>query len=254
VVNPAWQRFAKKKIRENRENPKKMSFSFARTPVFLPKRLKNGLFLLSALNYAGPSAVLVSYGVAEHVSILKRLNILTQSLVTKYPEFASLLGEDSGSVAATQRIVAEKANSISKEVYKLNEKYAGVHGEDLFKMTNESVAALQNLAITTTDLESYGKLVDSLYFLVYEGSGSCKRLPNPPPDFAMDIKFLRTGIRHDIDHGEAKDVVKKRAKKGAVFEKFSGKKSPQECGPKDFLAIQMRLLSDLLGFLEKLQS
>jgi hypothetical protein len=194
----------------------------------------------------------ISYGVAEGVSIRRRLNILTQSLVTKYPEFADLLGENRASKTAGEQAIGEKANSISKEVYKVNEKYAAIHGEDLFKMTNASVAALQNLAVPTTDLEGYGKFVDSLYFLVYEGSGSCKRLPTPPPDFAMDVKFLRTGIRHDVDHGNGNEVSKKRVRKGTVFEKFSGKKSPQECGPHDFLATQMRLLSELIGLLEKL--
>jgi hypothetical protein len=194
----------------------------------------------------------ISYGVAEGTSIQNRLTILTQSLVTKYPEFAGMLGESRASKTATEGVIADKVDSIRREVYKINEKYAAMHGEDLFKMTNESILALQNLAVIAENLESYGKLVDSLYFLVYEGSGSCKRLPTPPPDFAMDVKVLRTGIRHDVDHGEAAEVAKKRVRKGNVFAKFSGKKSPQECGPKDFLATQMRLLSDLLGFLAKL--
>lgn len=112
--------------------------------------------------------------------------------------------------------------------------------------------ALKNLASPVRDSESYGKLIDGLYFLAYEGSGSCKRLPTPVPDFAMDVKFLRTGIRHDLDHGDTGEVIKKRVRKGAVFEKFSGKKSPQECGPEDFLATQLRLLSECLGFLGKL--
>ena len=68
----------------------------------------------------------------------------------------------------------------------------------------------------------------------------------------MDVKFLHTGIRHDLDHGDASEGVKKRLRKGSVFEKFSGKKSPQECGPEDFLATQMRLLSEFLSFLQKL--
>jgi hypothetical protein len=194
----------------------------------------------------------ISYGVAEGVSIRKRLNILTQSLVTQYPEFAALLGEGGASKTATEKAISEKSDSISKQLHKTNEKYAASHGEDLFKVTNESIMALKNLASPVRDSESYGKLIDGLYFLVYEGSGSCKRLPMPPPDFAMDVKFLRTGIRHDLDHGDTGEVKKKRVRKGMVFEKFSGKKSPQECGPEDFLATQLRLLSECASFLEKL--
>jgi hypothetical protein len=68
----------------------------------------------------------------------------------------------------------------------------------------------------------------------------------------MDVKFLRTGNRHDLDHGDAADVTKKRLRKGGVFEKYSGKKSQQECGPEDFLATQLRLLSEMRVFLEGL--
>lgn len=194
----------------------------------------------------------ISYGVAAGDSIRNRLNILIQSLVTMHPEFAPLLGEGGAAKTATEKAISEKGDSISKQLHKLNEIYASTHGEDMFKVTNASIMALKNLASPVRDFESYGKLIDSLYFLVYEGSGSCKRLPTPVPDFAMDVKFLRTGLRHDLDHGDAGEVTKKRFRKGTVFEKFSGKKSPQECGPEDFLATQLRLLSECLSFLQKL--
>ncbi len=194
----------------------------------------------------------ISYGVAAGDSIHCRLNILTQSLVTMYPELAPLLGEGKASKTATEKAVSGKGDSILKQLHRVNERYAATHGEDLFKMTNESIMALKNIASPAKDSESYGKLIDGLYFLIYEGSGSCKRLPTPVPEFAMDVKSLRTGLRHDLDHGDGDEVTKKRVRKGTVFEKFSGKKSPQECGPEDFLATQLRLLSECLGFLGKL--
>jgi len=194
----------------------------------------------------------ISYGSAAGDSIRNRLNILTQSLVTTHPEFAPLLGEGGASKTSTERAISQKSDSISKQLHKVNEKYAATHGEDLFKATNDSMMALKHLSSPVKDSESYGKLIDGLYFLIYEGSGSCRRLPTPVHDFAMDVKFLRTGIRHDLDHGDTSDIIKKRVRKGTVFEKFSGKKSSQECGPEDFLAIQLRLLSECLSFLEKL--
>lgn len=194
----------------------------------------------------------ISYGVAEGTSIRKRLNILTQSLVAKFPEFSGLLGESKTSKTAIEQAITEKADTILKLVCRANEKYAATHGKDLFKMTNETVPALKALSTPAVDLQSYGKLVDKLYFLIYEGSGSCSRLQNPPPEFAMDVKFLRSGMRHDLDHGDPREVVKKRVRKGNVFGKFSGKKSPQECGPEDFLATQIKLLSECVVFLEKL--
>jgi hypothetical protein len=96
------------------------------------------------------------------------------------------------------------------------------------------------------------KFIDAIYFLIYEGSGNCNRLPSPPPEFAMDVKFLRTGLRHDLDHGDKAEIVKKRIRKGNVFEKFSGKKTPNECGPEDFVATQLRILAAAQSFLEAL--
>jgi hypothetical protein len=102
------------------------------------------------------------------------------------------------------------------------------------------------------DVSEYGKLIDALYFLVYEGSGACKRLPQPPPEFAMDVKFLRTALRHDIDHGDAADIQKKRLRAAQTFEKYSGKKSPEECGPEEFLSTHVRILRTLLASLQVL--
>ena len=141
---------------------------------------------------------------------------------------------------------------ISKLIYRANERYAAKHGEDLFKMTNESVPAIKTLGAPCESSDQHGKLIDALYFLIYEGSGSCNRLPSPPPEFAMDVKFLRTGLRHDLDHGDTADVAKKRIRKGNVFEKYSGKKTPNECGPQDFLAAQLRILGAAQSFLETL--
>ena len=69
----------------------------------------------------------------------------------------------------------------------------------------------------------------------------------------MDVKHLRTNIRHDLDHGDARDVKKKLLRAGSAFEKFSGKKSPAECGPDEFLMAQTRTLQALLAFLASLQ-
>lgn len=194
----------------------------------------------------------ISYGSADGPSIRARLNILTIALVSKHPEFAGLLSDSQGLKDFKERATAEKSEAISKQIYRVNEKHAAKHGGDLFKMTNESVTAIKTLSVLCANSDQYGKLVDALYFLIYEGSGSCNRLPQPVPEFAMDVKFLRTGIRHDLDHGDEADAAKKRIRKGNVFEKYSGKKTPNECGPEDFLATQLLILTAAQTFLEAL--
>lgn len=167
----------------------------------------------------------ISYGSTGGNSIRNRLRILTRRLVTQYSEFAPLLGDALEHKNATEQALSAQAETIGHVVYEINEKHAAAHGEDLFKVTNESNVALKTIAVPVWNSDQYGKLIDALYVLFYEGSGSCKRLPSPPPEFAMDVKFLRTGIRHDLDHGAQGEASKKRIRKGDVFKKYSGKES-----------------------------
>jgi hypothetical protein len=194
----------------------------------------------------------VSYGSTGGDSIRTRINILSRAIAVAHPEFTLLLGDDLGSRNEAVQTVVDQAKVIANLLYTVNQRHASVAGEDLFKMTNRSVAAIRTLSAPCDSLETYGAFVDALYFLVYEGSGSCNRLPSPPPEFAMDVKFLRTGLRHDVDHGKEKEAARKRKRNATVFEKYSGKKSTGECGPEDFLATQLRLLNETHTFLENL--
>jgi hypothetical protein len=185
----------------------------------------------------------ISYGSTGGDSIRKRFSILTRRMATFDPAFAPLLkakalhADDSNQAA-----LDAEAESISKLLYAVNEKYAATHGEDLFKLTNASTAALMQLPKIVSDLKGYGSLVDAMYKLVYEGSGACSRLPSPPPEFSMDVKQLRTGVRHDVDHGGKQKASAKRKEIGSIFEKYSGKKTPGQCSTEDFSVVQIRLL------------
>ncbi len=149
--------------------------------------------------------------------------------------------------------LAQTASEIRSHVYRVNKAYSARHGEDLFKATNESTNALSVLDTPAAEKQEYGQFIDALYVLVYEGSGACKRLGEPPPDFAMDIKFLRTALRHDVDHGDEKDIAKKLRRAGDTFAKYSAKRTPEECGEEDLIAVQMKLLSHFLEMLKKLK-
>lgn len=146
------------------------------------------------------------------------------------------------------------ASEIRDQIYMLNKSYSAKHGGDLFKTTNKSVKALATLDTPATDKQKYGELIDSLYFLIYEGSGSCERLGKPPPDFAMDVKFLRTDLRHDVDHGDKEDIAKKMKRAGKTFLKYSTKQTPEECSEDDLVAVQAKLLARCLEMLKNLAS
>lgn len=187
-------------------------------------------------------------------SITARIDILTKRLGASSPTFSKLLGSYVGAADEATRNVAELAASARDLVYQVNRAYAAREGCDMFKMTNESPEALARIARPVRDVDQYGEFVDALYFLVYEGSGSCKRLGDPPPDFAMDVKFLRTAERHDPDHGGTGDVAARRKRAGETLERYAGKKTPEECGPEELVATQIRILQSMLGFLSLLHT
>jgi len=186
-------------------------------------------------------------------SIRARIAILTKRLATHSATFSTLLSVYAEAGDTASLAVGELQEVSRTLVYEVNRIYSATDGEDLFKMTTKSSNAIHTLGVSCCDITGYGEFVDALYFLVYEGSGNCKRLPSPPPDFAMDIKFLRADVRHDLDHGTQKDVAKKVTRNAAVFQKYSGKKTPEECGPDEFITIQLRILQVLVQFLTSLK-
>ena len=63
--------------------------------------------------------------------------------------------------------------------------------------------------------------MDTLYFLIYEGSGNAKRLTELMTDEELTtvwwIKTLRTSIRHDVDHGDERKSKRKHLEIGEVY-------------------------------------
>ncbi|MEO7797078.1 MAG: DUF262 domain-containing protein [Opitutaceae bacterium] len=195
----------------------------------------------------------ISAGSTGGDSIKHRLEILTRRLALRFPNFVAAAGGRHAAMGSMTNPLTVSASDIRTHYYRANKVYSARHGEDLFKVTNESTNALVALDSPATNKQKYGDLVDGLYFLIYEGSGACKRLGEPPPDFAMDIKFLRTALRHDVDHGDEKDIAKKMKRAGETFAKYSTKRTAEECGEEELLAVQARLLSRCLEMLKKLK-
>jgi hypothetical protein len=123
------------------------------------------------------------------------------------------------------------AEEVSSLIYAINERASSTSGEDIFKLTNKSARAIKKLASLCKRDTDFEEIVDSLYFIVYEGSGDCKRLPSPPPDFAMDVKFLRTHVRHDLDHGDERDAAKPTSRR-VNAQKISWKAIPSRMRPR----------------------
>lgn len=130
-------------------------------------------------------------------------------------------------------------------IYTVNERAAARTGSDIFKMTNKSSRAVKKLADVSDSEDRFSGFVDELYFLVYEGSGACKRLPKPPPAFALDVKFLRTQLRHDLDHGAESEAATKRQRGAAVLQKYLGTGTLRGASVGQLRAAHFRLLLGL---------
>jgi hypothetical protein len=191
----------------------------------------------------------ISYGSTGGDSIRKRLNILARRLATFDTTFAGLLNGPTETVAMSDTGIPAEAETIRDLIHAVNEKYAAIHGNDLFKSTNATTAALSVLGKIASNDAGYKELIDALYKLFYEGSGTCARLPAPPPEFVMDVKHLRTSIRHDVDHGEMNKSAAKRKHIGEIFQKYSGQRTMEECKEVDFIVAHLRLLKEARALL-----
>ena len=159
-----------------------------------------------------------------------RQNILLRKLLVRDPTFADLFGSESIAGSGLDEEINRLGASIGSAVTDLNEQYSAVHGKDLIKMTNRTTEALLRLGTPISELSGYKQLIDDLYFLLHEGSGS--RLDDKPQVF-KDIRQLRLGLRHDLDHGKPRQAAKKRKNIGTVFSKYAGSPaySAQSCHP-----------------------
>lgn len=169
-----------------------------------------------------------------------RHEVILRKLLAKSPKLASAFDPTIIAESGTATRVKQLGEAVQELIHAANKVYSSTHGEDLFKATNNTVRALSKIAKPINDFESYGTLMDDLYFLFRESTG--QRLANPPTSFA-DVNSLRTELRHDIEHGVASKVRSKRKKIGETFSKYSGTGTPGTLDPPKFLLVQANLLT-----------
>jgi hypothetical protein len=127
--------------------------------------------------------------------------------------------------------------------------------QPVFKPTTEGLRAVMVLCtVVATDPDSFGKIVDSLYFLLYEGSAAAERLTDVLADEELgpvwDLKQLRLGLRHDINHGSAKAINNKAKKIGDAYKQLIGRAVPRNRA--EWGNAQLELYRSLVGVLGKL--
>lgn len=169
-----------------------------------------------------------------------RQNILLRKLFRKHPDFFLAMSQSGELAVGINNDVTRISDSIRDTIASTNERYAAVHGKDLFKPTNKTTKAIHAISKPITDLDLYKTFIGNLYFIFRESIGQ-RLVDQLPPSFS-DVNDLRTMIQHDVDHGKAAKAASKRKQLAAVFSKYSGVSSSDVVGPAQFPLVQVNIL------------
>jgi len=124
--------------------------------------------------------------------------------------------------------------------------------KEIFKITTKVFKRIPDVERPVMTKDEFGNLIDALYEIIYEGSGSLSRIPDSFKKngfVGFDIKFLRADLRHDLEHGKEKEIRKKKVRLSKIYERYTGKTSISSLESKDFSKIQVDLLEELKSFL-----
>ncbi len=128
--------------------------------------------------------------------------------------------------------------------------------QEVFKITNTTIQEMAELVKAVRSKEDFENLIDALFKIFYEGSGTLSRIPEPLKEsnsIGFTIKHLRNEIRHDLEHGDQKEVLNKKTRFSKILEHYTGKIVYETLGLEDFSKLQIELFSDLQAFMEALK-
>jgi Protein of unknown function DUF262 len=179
-----------------------------------------------------------------------RHQILLRKLLLFDPGSLELLGSSAISKSGLRTDISRIGESIGSLIETINEAYSAKNGEDLFKATNRTAAAIGRSRKPIADFDSYKTFIDDLYFIFHEGVG--QRLAGKVPKSFVDVKDLRTAIQHDLDHGKPSAVAAKRIKFGQTFKRYGGEGAPAGLAPERFPIVQASVLSAIEADLHRL--
>ena len=138
--------------------------------------------------------------------------------------------------------------AITEKIYQINTICENNGNDQIFKPTSRTMRACATLPSLIVKSEAnFYFLIDHLFFLLYEGSGTAKRLIPIVNDSFLEplwkVKHLRLSARHDIDHGSPKEIEKKRVKIGNAFLSLIAQPLPIKHG--DWQKAQLQIYTEL---------
>lgn len=193
-------------------------------------------------------------------SIQRRQDILMKKLVEFDGDFEQFTEKDAINDRLSTLENEKEMRTLSNDVFGLigdcNDICSSKGEQVIFKITNKMFRRIADIEKLVTTKDEYGNFIDALYEMAYEGSGSLMRIPESfkKDDFiGFVIKFLRADLRHDLEHGDKKEIKKKKERLRKIYEKHTGKTSISSLENKDLVKIQKGILQGLQLFLTDLK-
>jgi hypothetical protein len=163
--------------------------------------------------------------------------------------------------AIAERILAEnKIHVVGNQIISLlgdcNKICNSKEREEVFKPTNTLVQKLAVLGKPVENESDFGNLIDASFEVFYEGSGCLQRIPDDfkDEDFVLfSIKHIRNDLRHDLEHGDVKEVDAKKMRLATIYRHYSGKTAFASFDLNDYAKVQLLILEELKTFMENLK-
>ena len=163
---------------------------------------------------------------------------------------------DSAFAAALPTQICHVGGAIVGLLTRINEHSRLTNKPDVFQPTNRFVSAAVTIPIVIVGSdESFGAIVNALYFLLYEASGEGKRLVPLSSDDELAplwrIRHLRLRYDHDIEHGADTSIRQSYAKIAAAFQSLISKNLPSR--PAEWAQCQAQLYAQVYMMLSAIE-
>jgi len=150
-------------------------------------------------------------------------------------------------------MIADLGARLVHLVYNLNVESEREGQPPVFKPTTTALMACAVIPSRVAfDEASFAEIIDHLFFLLYEGSGSAKRLTARRDESELGalwrLKHLRLGARHDLGQGTEPDAKKKNRQVAEAYLALVGQVVPRS--KVDWMTAQLALYRELFDMLE----
>lgn len=153
--------------------------------------------------------------------------------------------------------ITEMGKLIVENAMAINQLCEDKNKDKFFKPTDKLITGAVEIAtMTCTSRDELGKIIDALYFLLYENLERIKKVVTDSAvrnenvyECIFAVKSIRTDFRHDFEHGKETAIKKKRKEINDCYKKYCGKIPLKQ---KEFTLLQKNLFKDILALEEHL--